>query len=213
APRRRARRPTPPRAPPVRRAGRPRSPGGLAEDALARVFHEQALAGRPEHGLHLAEQQQAPGGEGVHERGEQPVLHGAIEIDHHVAADDEIVGRRGRRFAREAVPPHPHDARSTGCGRRGGGSVKYRRTSSGGVSVNAASGYSAAAVRARLSRSMSVASTAARSSHPPSFRRRAASANTTAIVYGSSPDAHPADQARTRPARAAHTASNRGARA
>ncbi|PYP91529.1 MAG: hypothetical protein DMD34_15710 [Gemmatimonadetes bacterium] len=60
---------------------------------------------------------------------------------------------------------------------------------------------------------MSVASTRARPSSAGWPSRRAVSASATAIVYGSSPEAQPADQARTSPRRAFQSPSIHGASA
>src|SRR5881296_933646 len=73
------------------------------------LLQHEPLSRRSEQGLHLAEHQDPAGGERVRERFEQPLLQRPIEIDHDVAAHDEVVrGRRGR-LAGEIVLVHAHD--------------------------------------------------------------------------------------------------------
>ena len=68
---------------------------GPAVDPLARIFQLEALARGPDQGLRPCRAAGSPGTRRVGERLEQTLLHRPVEVDDHVAAHDQIVGRIG----------------------------------------------------------------------------------------------------------------------
>src|SRR2546430_1622002 len=128
--------------PPPSRSPAPRR----AEAPPARPPRPEPLPRRSEQRLHLAEHQDPAGGERVRERLEQPLLQCPVEVDHHVAAHDEVVRRGGGRLAGEIGLADAHEAlqrwggggRRVGPGKRGGGGWggRPRAAPGGGASAN-----------------------------------------------------------------------------
>ena len=68
----------------------------------------EPLAGGAEERLDLTQHQVATGRERAGKRCEQPLLRDALEIDHDVAAEDEMVVVPGRRIAAQVERPDLH---------------------------------------------------------------------------------------------------------
>src|SRR6185437_8771279 len=72
-----------------------------AENPLARVHGDEPRAGNAEESLDLAQYEKTAWRERAMKLLEQAFLRVTIEVDQHVAADDQIVRRRGRRISQE----------------------------------------------------------------------------------------------------------------